>query len=122
MGRDETILVIEDDADVQALVGMMLESLGYRVIAEATGAVAIDVLRREKVDLVMSDVVLPGGMSGPAFADRARALYPSIKIIFMSGYPAGAASGSTYLAPDEVLLGKPFLKKELAEAVREALI
>ena len=119
--EDETILVIEDDSDVQALVGMMLESLGYRVIAEATAAVAIDVLGREKVDLVMSDVVLPGGMSGPAFADRARALYPGIKIIFMSGYPTGVASGRARLAPHEVLLGKPFLKKELAQAVREAL-
>jgi signal transduction histidine kinase len=121
LGQSETILVIEDDLEVQAMVCSSLESLGFRAIAEATATAAMDVLRREKVDLVLSDVVLPDGMSGPAFADRARAMYPDIKIIFMSGYPAAVASETSPLGPQEVLLDKPFLKQELAQAVRVAL-
>jgi CheY-like chemotaxis protein len=88
----------------------MLESLGYRVIAEATAAEARTALDGDDIDLVLSDVVLPGGTSGPEFADQARALYPGIKMIFMSGYPADAIGQGGALAPHEVLISKPFRK------------
>ena len=72
-------------------------------------------------DLVLSDVVLPGGTSGPEFAEEARIAYPDLKIIFMSGYPAESANRNGFLGSDQVLLNKPFRKGELAKIVRDAL-
>ena len=122
MGQGETILVIEDDEDVRILASQVLEGLGYRVVAVPEAASARAVLKTERdVSLVLSDVVLPGGMSGPDFAEEARTTDPDVKIIFMSGYPAAAAKRNGFMGSDRVLLNKPFQRRELAEAVREAL-
>ncbi len=122
MGQGETILIIEDDEDVRILASQVLEGLGYRVVAVPEAASARAVLKTERdVSLVLSDVVLPGGMSGPDFAEEARTTDPDVKIIFMSGYPAAAAKRNGFMGSDRVLLNKPFQRRELAEAVREAL-
>ncbi len=121
-GQGETILVIEDDPDVRDLAQQMLRGLGYRVIEAADAAAAQKVLAAgEAVDLVLSDVILSGGTSGPEFAEQARAVYPDLKIIFMSGYPAEAAKRSGVLGADQVLLNKPFRMHALAKALRQAL-
>ncbi|MCJ7839300.1 MAG: response regulator, partial [Burkholderiales bacterium] len=112
-----------DDPDVRDLAVLMLESLGYKVIDVGDVAGADDVLAGDKpVDLVLSDVVLPGGTSGPQFAERARANYPGLKIVFMSGYPAEAAMRNGFLRPDDVLLNKPFELRQLANTLRDYLV
>jgi PAS domain S-box-containing protein len=121
-GQGEVILVIEDDPDVRNLAVQMLEGLGYRVIDVPDAASAHKVLADgTEVDLVLSDVVLPGGISGPEFAEEARTTYPDLKIIFMSGYPAEAAKRKGFLGSDKVLLNKPFQRLRLAKVLREAL-
>lgn len=121
-GRGERVLIIEDDPDLRALAARVLEGLGYRATAVPEAARAREILvAGEPIDLVLSDVVLPGGSSGPAFAEEARASHPDLKIIFMSGYPADAAKRNGFIGTDRVLLNKPFLISELATALREAL-
>jgi prevent-host-death family protein len=121
-GRGESILVIEDDLDVRGLAVKMLGGLGYRVIDVPDAASAHKVLTDGKqVDLVLSDVVLAGGTSGPEFAEETHATYPDLKIIFMSGYPAEAAKRDGFLGSDNVLLNKPFQRQQLAKALRDEL-
>lgn len=121
-GKNELILVIEDDPDVRILAVAMLKGLGYRVIDVPDAAAAQMILRRDgNVDLVLSDVVLPGGTSGPDFANLARTLDPDLKVIFMSGYPAEAAKRNGFLGSDKVLLNKPFQRRQLAKSIRDAL-
>ena len=121
-GLSEMILIIEDDEDVRDFASEMLLGLGYRVIAVPSAKEARNILAAgEQVDLVLSDVVLPGGMSGPEFAEDAKKDYPDLRIIFMSGYHAEAAKRSGFLGADTVLINKPFQIRQLAEAVRNAL-
>ena len=121
-GRNELILVIEDNADVRDLAVRSLEGLGYRVIEVPDAASARMLLAKEaQVDLVLSDVILPGGISGPEFAEEARRTRPDLKIIFMSGYPAEAIKRNSFLDADNVLLNKPFQRQQLAKALRQAL-
>ena len=121
-GRGELILVIEDDADLRALTVQVLKDLDYRVVEAADAAAARDVLAAgTQVDLVLSDVVLPGGTSGPEFAEQARATYPDLKVIFMSGYLAEAAKRDEFLNLDQALLNKPFRRHKLAQVIQNAL-
>ncbi len=121
-GKGEAVLVIEDDDDVRALAEAMLKKLGYRAVSAADAASAKLLLDRgEKFDLVLSDVVLPGGVSGPEFAADLRRRIPGLAMIFMSGYPAEAAKRNGILGPDNVLLNKPFQMEDLARALRGAL-
>lgn len=122
LGQGEMLLVIEDNSDVRALAVSMLDGLGYQVIDVPETASARAVLDRgEKVDLVISDIVLPGDQSGLEFAEEARDRYPGIKIIFMSGFPAEAARRDGLIGSDRVLLNKPFRMRELARALRVEL-
>ena len=121
-GRGERILVIEDDEDVRALVVRMLRGLGYHVAAAAAVAQARDAMAEGPApDLLLTDVVLPGGIGGPEFAAEIRARHPDIAIVFMSGYPADAARGEGLLDSEYVLLNKPFERRVLAEMLRQAL-
>ncbi|MCZ6742210.1 MAG: PAS-domain containing protein [Alphaproteobacteria bacterium] len=120
-GRGETILVVEDDAEVRNLVESIVDSLGYRVITASTAAAAQTALESQEIDLVFSDVILPGGVNGPDFARHARDRCPNLKVLFMSGYPADSANQDGALGPDAVLLNKPFHKKDIAAALYEAL-
>jgi PAS domain S-box-containing protein len=121
MGRGEMVLVVEDDPDVCDLVEAMVASLGYSVITASTAAEGRTALESQEIDLVLSDVVLPGGVNGPAFAQEARDLRPGLRVIFMSGYPAGAAGHNSGLGLDDVLVDKPFRKQDIATALHEAL-
>ncbi len=121
-GQGETVLVLEDDPDVRQLAVKLVASLGYQVIDVPEAASARAVLDRgERLDLLLSDVVLPGGTSGPEFAEEARERFPDLKVIFMSGYAAEAAKRNGFLDSDKVLLNKPFQRSQLAEALFEAL-
>lgn len=117
-----TILVIEDEEKVRVITVKMLESLGYLTVAVENAAAARDLLSRQTVDLVLSDVVLTGDMTGPQFAVEVRAKYPDLPIVFMSGYPAEAARGIGEFDANVQLLNKPFRIVQLDQALRAALI
>lgn len=122
-GHGETVLLLEDDDDIRALAVRILEGMGYRTIAAARAEAAEETLAgAERVDLLLSDVMLPGAMNGPDFARKAREIKPALKILFMSGYPAEAARRNGFAdlggAP---LLKKPLERRQLAEALHEAL-
>ena len=120
-GRGEMVLVIEDDPDVRELTVAMLESMDYRVAEAADIAAARQVLGGgEKIDLVLSDVILPGGTSGPVFAREMRDRDSNLKIIFMSGYPDDPAEGGDFEDSAGPLLHKPFHRQQLATALQEA--
>ncbi len=121
-GRGETILVVEDNPEVLKLAEMMLGNLGYRVICAECLTSAWEIVERNaKIDLVLTDVVLPGGANGPEFAEELRAFWPEMRIIFMSGYPTEAARQNGFLGSDSVLLNKPFRLAQLARVVKTAL-
>ena len=120
---NETILVVEDDPKVLRLTATRLEELGYQVIATTNGPKAMDILkRREDIDLVLSDVVMPGGMTGFDVADQALALRPDLKILLATGYAKGIKPRDPASAEiDHIILRKPYGIKELAGTLRGLL-
>jgi PAS domain S-box-containing protein len=121
-GRGQIILVLEDDVDLSDLAAEVLEELGYRAVTANSAVSAHEILAAEEhVDLVLSDVVLPGGTNGFEFADQAREKVPDLKFVFMSGYPTDAISQWGTSGVNNTLLKKPFKMKELAEVLADAL-
>lgn len=122
-GHGETVLLLEDAQEVRELAIDMLEDLGYQVLAAADSAEAGALLAENPgFDLLLTDVLLPGGRSGPDFAATARRHHPALKVLLMSGYPAESLAGHAGgLIRDTPLLRKPFEKSILAKAVRNAL-
>ncbi|MEP3246668.1 MAG: PAS domain S-box protein [Sneathiella sp.] len=119
---NETILVLEDDPDVRELTVLQLKSLGYNVVQAHDGQSALEVIGKEdSIDLLLSDVVLPGGLRGPEVAQKARESKPNLSVLFMSGYTQNAMDSHPELGEASLLLNKPFRKKELAEKIREAI-
>jgi two-component system, cell cycle sensor histidine kinase and response regulator CckA len=114
----EVVLLVEDDSGVRALCEGVLTSLGYTVLV-ATAADAERTARAHSgaIDLLLSDVVMPG-IRGPAVADRIRALSPSVRVLFVSGYSDEFLSGNVRGAS---FLGKPFTPADLGRKVREVL-
>lgn len=122
LGQDKTILIIEDDPEVQELAAEMVVSLNYQVITADTAAQARELLvNGHGIDLVLSDVILPGGTSGPEFAKAASLQDPSLRFVFMSGYPAQVPKGQGLLDADDILIRKPFKRDELAAALNAAM-
>ena len=119
----ETILVCEDDEDVRAFSAQALRDLGYRVIEAADGAAALRLIEADdgQIDLLFTDVVLPGGLDGRAVAERARQLRPDLKVLFTTGYARNAIVHQGRLDPGVELLSKPFAYADLAARVRDLL-
>ncbi len=122
-GGGETILVCEDDDHVRAYSVGVLRDLGYHVLEAHDGPSALRLLERQdgRVDLLFTDVVLPSGMTGAALAERARALRPSLKVLFASGYARDAIVHHGRLDPGVELISKPFTFNNLAGRVRAVL-
>lgn len=90
----QTVLLVEDDAQVRQVTARQLAALGYRVEVADSGQAALDILRdRPDVEILLSDVVMPGGMQGPDLVARARDMRPGLRAVLMSGYHAGIADG-----------------------------
>ena len=121
--QGETILVLEDDQNVRSFIVAALERLGYRLLEAADVSTAMFLLEEEgsNVDLLLSDVALPGGVGGPELAARAREQYPKLKLVFMSGYVAELYTGDKVPGFDETLLSKPFDLTDLVKVVHDAL-
>ncbi len=117
----ETALVVEDDSDVRTYTVTALQELGYRVIESVDGPSAMSVLEKGEVDLVFTDVVLPGGMTGADVVARARELWPSTRTLFTTGYARDVIVRDGRLERGIALLAKPFSFEELAANVREVL-
>ncbi len=108
---------------MRQLVVRMISSLGYQPIQATHAAEARAILRKgPRFDVILSDVVLPGGISGPDFALELLAQNANVKIIFMSGYPSGTVKPDSSLGAEDVLLNKPFRRDALARALREVLM
>ncbi|MBA3677035.1 MAG: PAS domain S-box protein [Sphingosinicella sp.] len=120
---EETILVCEDDEDVRAYSAEVLRELGYRVLeaADARAALALLGNKGTKIDLLFTDVVLPGGMSGAVLAKEASNIRPGLKILFTTGYARNAIVHHGRLDPGVELITKPFSYADLAARIRDIL-
>jgi CheY-like chemotaxis protein len=121
-GGDETVLIAEDDLMVRSYVSAQINSLGYRTLSAAHSMEALSILDgNECVDLLFTDVVMPGGMNGRQLADEARRRRPGLKVLFTSGYTENAIVHHGRLDPGVLLLPKPYRKSDLARMLRVAL-
>ncbi|CCD98838.1 PAS domain S-box protein [Bradyrhizobium sp. STM 3809] len=121
-GGDETILIVEDDPLVRQHAVTQVASLGYTTLAAANAAEALEVLEHHpEIDLLFTDVIMPGGMNGRQLADAARARRPSLKTLFTSGYTENAIVHHGRLDAGVLLLAKPYRKPDLARMIRIAL-
>jgi PAS domain S-box-containing protein len=116
------ILVVDDDDGVRDVALLQLKSLGYTVLTASNGPDALELLRRTPdIDLLFTDVVMPGGLNGREVAEQARKIIPRLKVLFTSGYFEGALVRDGALESSVRLLVKPYRKNELAETMAEVL-
>jgi len=122
-GGDEVVLVCEDDDDVRAYTVGLLGELGYRVVEAESGAAALKQLEDPdaRIDMLFTDVVLPGAMNGADLAREARALRPGLKLLYTTGYARDAIVHEGRLDPGVELIAKPFAFADLATRVRALL-
>lgn len=119
-GGNETILVVEDDADLRETVVTALSQLGYRALPAANAEFALKLLTgAERIDLLFTDVMMPGGTLGPTLAKRARELRPDIEVLFTTGYVDTGVLGNTLAGMD--VIHKPYRNEELAIRIRHVL-
>lgn len=118
----ETILLVEDEEPLRKLCTEFLEQLGYRMLAASNAKEAIALVEgySGKIDLLITDVVMPG-LPGPELADALVALRPDLKVIFISGYAEGSLAPNGILKPGTVLVNKPFTIRALTAKLREVL-
>ena len=119
--RAEIILLVEDDGAVRDQAANQLRDLGYRVISAANGEAALTILREQEVDLLFTDVIMPGGPNGPELARLARQQFPGLPVLYTSGYTENAIVHQGRLDPGVHLLEKPYHRGDLARKVRDAL-
>ena len=117
----ETVLLAEDDDDVRAQAAHQLKDLGYRVLTAADGTQALAILKDEDVDLLFTDVIMPGGPNGPELARRALRAHPGLRVLYTSGYTENAIVHHGRLASGVHLLEKPYQKADLDRKIRDVL-
>ncbi|MDJ0970938.1 MAG: PAS domain S-box protein [Kiloniellales bacterium] len=121
-GQGETVLVVEDDDRVREITAQRLRTLGYRVREAGNGQAALEALEEhDGIELLFTDIVMPGGMSGRELAVAVRKRHPGVKVLYTSGYAAEAAAQRGALGPGEALLAKPYRTAELAVQLRRIL-
>jgi len=117
--QGETVLVVDDEPTIRMLVSEVLVDLGYLAVEAGDGAAGLKVLESgTRIDLLVTDVGLPGGMNGRQVADAARVLRPGLKVLFITGYAENAAVGNGHLDPGMQVLTKPFNMEDLASRIR----
>ncbi len=121
-GRGETVLVVDDEPTVRMLVTEVLEDLGYTAIEAADGAGGLRVLQSDaRIDLLVTDVGLPGGMNGRQVADAARVARPGLKVLFITGYAENSVLSHGHFDPGMHVLTKPFAMEALASRIKELI-
>jgi len=122
-GNGEIVLIVDDEPTVRMLITEVLGELGYTAIEATDGASGLAVLQSDKrIDLMVTDVGLPGGLNGRQMADAARVLRPNLKVLFITGYAENAVFRNGYLDPGMHLLTKPFSIEMLATRIREIML
>jgi len=120
--KAQIVLVVEDNKDVLKLTSGMVKSLGFTVLTASTGEEALEIVKsRNDITLLMTDVMLPGAINGPALAAQALEIYPDLRVLFNSGYAEHAIFQSGLLKEGVHLIGKPFRKQQLGEKINEVL-
>ncbi len=118
----ETVLVVDDEPTVRMLVTEVLEDLGYTAIEAADGGAGLKVLQSDvRIDLLVTDVGLPGGMNGRQMAEAGREKRPGLKVLFITGYAEATVLGSGQLAPGMQVITKPFVVEVLGARIREMI-
>ncbi|HLY57475.1 MAG TPA: response regulator [Stellaceae bacterium] len=121
-GGGERILVVDDSAELRAVTIRMLEGLGYRTVEAVNAAAALQLLEAgERFDMLFTDIVMPGGISGEQLIDRARELQPGLPALLTSGYSEVFASGQNMAVAGVGVVRKPYRKVELAARIRDVL-
>ena len=121
-GFGETVLVIDDEPTVRFLVVDLLQDAGYRVLEAGDGVAGLKILQSEsRIDLLITDVGLPGGMNGRQVADAARVIRENLKVLFITGYAENAIIGNGQLEPGMQVITKPFAMEALANKVRDMI-
>lgn len=121
-GHGETVLVIDDEASVRSLIVDVLTDGGYHVIEAADGPSGLKVLQSDlRIDLLITDVGLPGGMNGRQVADAGRVHRPRLKILFITGYAENAVVGNGLLGQDMHVITKPFGIEAIANKIRDLI-
>jgi len=119
---NETILLVEDNEGVREYAKEVLEDLGYRVLEAGDADKALDVLAKApRVDLLFTDVILPGGANGRVLANTVREKYPSLPVLYTTGYTRNAIVHQGRLDADVELLNKPYTQQDLARKMRDML-
>jgi len=120
-GGDELVLVVEDDSLVRDYVIGQINGLGYRTVVAANAEEALAALDANDVDLLFTDVIMPGPMNGPELVQRATQRRPDLKVLYTSGYPENAIVHNGRLDAGVTLLPKPYSRADLARMLRAAL-
>jgi signal transduction histidine kinase len=120
-GAGEIILVVEDNPEVRRVVMRQLSGLGYRAIETGSGPEALEVLAREPVDLLLTDIMMPGGLDGVDLAKIAIEKWPTLKVVLTSGFPEARIDIESEMLRSLRLLSKPYSRVELATVLRSSL-
>ena len=123
LSGNETVLVVEDDPFVRSFVMKRLQSLGYAVVAAVDGNDALRKLRTDiHVDVVFTDIVMPGGINGWELIELVRQIRPRLPVLLTSGYALEILVQQGRLQPGAMVLTKPYRKEALARSLREVLL
>jgi CheY-like chemotaxis protein len=121
-GSGETVLVVDDDPTVRMLVSEVLAENSYNILEAVDGPSAMNLIESDyRVDLLITDVGLPGGMNGRQVADAARVRRPDLRILFITGYAENIAIKNGHLEPGMAVLAKPFAMSALSSKIRGML-
>jgi signal transduction histidine kinase/PAS domain-containing protein len=120
--NSETVLVVDDEPTVRMLVSDILEELGYVAIEASDSVAGLKVLQSDaRIDLLVTDVGLPGGMNGRQMADAARVTRPDLKVLFITGYAENSVLGNGRLAPGMAVMTKPFPVEMMASRIKQMI-
>ncbi|ACK86138.1 PAS domain-containing protein [Methylorubrum extorquens] len=120
--QGETVLIVDDEPTVRMLVTDILADLGYTAIEAGDSATGLKLLQSDvRIDLLVTDVGLPGGMNGRQMADAGRAVRPGLRVLFITGYAENAVLGNGHLAPGMAVLTKPFPVETMAARIRSMI-
>jgi CheY-like chemotaxis protein len=119
----ETILIVEDEAMLRELAREILKDCGYQILEATSGREALQVWERHpgKINLLLTDMVMPEGVSGVELAERLVASSPDLKVVYMSGYTSDEVSAELLTRTNASFLQKPYGHAELAKIVRDCL-
>ena len=116
--QEKVVLIVDDEPTVRMLVTDILADLGYAAIEAEDSAAGLKLLQSNaRIDLLVTDVGLPGGMNGRQMVDAARAVRPTLKVLFITGYAENAVIGNGHLAPGMAVLTKPFAIEAMAARI-----